>query len=125
MTSATKRKMRLRPSQGGSMGTRTPLFAPELSVAANAGAFATDADRNARGRIDRCDCANPACELWVGRCFLCKGPVENDRTYAVCCACDDKFRIRQAWRDAYDRAAPAARAHGVTAERECFCPGWL
>lgn len=99
-----KRETRLRPARGGR------LFGPVAGL--------TPINPRPTG----CGCANPACTLPIGRCFVCKHPVDNNRTYAVCAACDDAHAIRDRW--TLDFGAIAARHQG-DGERECFCPGWL
>ena len=100
-----KRATRLRPAQGGK------LFGPV------AGLTPIDPEQP-----KRCDCANPDCALPVGRCFLCKNPVDNDRTFAVCADCDDAHQVRSAWTADYGNEE--AR-NDPNPDRECFCPGWL
>lgn len=98
-----ERDTRLRPARGGK------FFGPAPGLSLNTGQ---------RG----CDCADAECTLQRGRCFLCKHPVDNDRTYAICSACDVAHDIRASWAHDYG----AIEAHWKpTGARECFCPGWL
>lgn len=103
-----KRPTRLRPSQGGA------FFPPAYPQAGLARAAPPPPAAH-----ERCGCGTPDCSLPPGRCFLCKCPVANNRTYAVCSACDDARGIRARWANEY------ARVQACGASAECFCPGWL
>ena len=100
-----KRETRLRPQRGGR------FFGPVRGLSLGA-------KESERG----CDCANAGCTLPPGRCFLCKGPVDNDRTYAICSECDVAHEVRASWARDYGAIEAHWRAAG---DRECFCPGWL
>lgn len=100
-----KRETRLRPARGGR------FFGPVLGLS----------PMNTP-KLGTCDCGNERCTLPRGRCFLCKRPVNNDRTYAVCSECDVVHEIRASW--AHDYGAIEAHRSAM-GERECFCPGWL
>jgi hypothetical protein len=105
-----------------------PACAPDLKLGKNGASFTTPSDRgvsrcdNERSR-QRCGCDNPSCELPVGRCFLCKEPVGNNRTYAVCADCDEQHHVRDVWQAAYAQAQ-ATEEHSPS-DRGCCCCGWL
>lgn len=103
-----KRPTRLRPSQGGA------FFPPVYPQADLARAVPQRAAAH-----ERCGCGDPNCSLPPGRCLLCKRPIANSRTYAVCSACDEAHAIRTRWANEY------ARNEARAASAECFCPGWL